>query len=106
MRERFRGLAHAWSARGHRLGLGIGLAQGAATLGAIGFEGRWEYTCIGSVANLASRLCGEAKGGQILINQKTLSRIEDTVESEPIGELTLKGIALPVQTFKITALKP
>jgi class 3 adenylate cyclase len=58
------------------------------------------------VANLASRLCGEAKGGQILINQKTLSRIEDTVEAEPIGELTLKGIALPVQTFKITALKP
>ena len=88
------------------LDLGIGIAQGYATLGAIGFEGRWEYACIGSVANLASRLCSEAKGGQILINQKTLSRIEDVVEAEPMGELTLKGIAQPVQTFKITALKP
>ena len=71
--------AAAWKKRGYELDLGIGIAQGYATLGAIGFEGRWEYTCIGSVANLASRLCGEAKGGQILINQKTLSRIEDVV---------------------------
>ena len=75
----------AWKKRGFDLDLGIGIAQGYATLGAIGFEGRWEYSCIGSVANLASRLCGEAKGGQILINQKTLIRIEDAVEAEPIG---------------------
>jgi len=106
MQEAVVPLRAGWKKRGYELDLAIGIAQGYATLGAIGFEGRWEYTCIGSVANLASRLCGEAKGGQILINQKTLSRIEDMVEAEPIGELTLKGIALPVQTFKITALKP
>ncbi|MBK8741008.1 MAG: hypothetical protein IPM02_16450 [Betaproteobacteria bacterium] len=68
-------------------------------------RGRWEYACIGSVANLASRLCNEAKGGQILINQKTLSRVEDVVEAEPLGEATLKGIAQPVPVFNITALK-
>ena len=95
----------AWTERGFALDLGIGIAQGFATLGAVGFEGRWEYACIGSVANLASRLCTEAKGGQILINQKTLSRIEDAVEAEPLGEVMLKGIAQPVKTFNITSLK-
>ena len=105
MQQHFAPLRAAWKKRGFDLDLGIGIAQGYATLGAVGFEGRWEYTCIGSVANLASRLCNEAKGGQILINQKTLSRIEDAVEAEFLGEVMLKGIAQPVQTFKITALK-
>jgi class 3 adenylate cyclase len=105
MQRDFVPLRVAWKKRGFDLDLGIGIAQGYATLGAIGFEGRWEYSCIGSVANMASRLCGEAKGGQILINQKTLIRIEDAVEAEPIGELALKGIVQPVQTFNITALK-
>ena len=72
MQEQFAPLRAAWKKRGYDLDLGIGIAQGYATLGAIGFEGRWEYACIGSVANLASRLCSEAKGGQILTNQKTL----------------------------------
>ena len=105
MQQHFAPLRAAWKKRGFDLDLGIGIAQGYATLGAIGFEGRWEYACIGSVANLASRLCSEAKGGQILINQKTLSRIEDAVEAEPLGEVMLKGIAQPVKTFNITSLK-
>ena len=105
MQEALLPLRTAWKKRGYELDLGIGIAQGYATLGAIGFEGRWEYTCIGGVANLASRLCAEAKGGQILINQKTLSRIEDMLDAEPLGELTLKGLAQPVQMFNVAGLK-
>ena len=98
-------LRTAWKKRGYELDLGIGIAQGYATLGAIGFEGRWDYACIGSVTNLAARLCSEAKGGQVLTNQKTLARIEDAVQAEPLGEVTLKGIAHPVPMFKVTAFK-
>ena len=100
MQQQFAPLRAAWKKRSFVLNIGIGVAQGYATLGAVGFEGRWEYACIGSVANLASRLCNEAKGGQILINQKTLSRIEDAVEAEPLGEVMLKGITQPVQAFR------
>ena len=96
MQQHFAPLRAAWKQRGFDLDLGIGIAQGYATLGAVGFEGRWEYACIGSVANLASRLCNEAKGGQILLNQTTLRRIEDVVEAELLGELMLKGFAQPV----------
>jgi adenylate cyclase len=105
MQEQFVPLRTAWMKRGFDLELGIGIAQGYATLGAIGFEGRWDYACIGSVTNLAARLCGEAKGGQVITNQKTLARIEDAVEAEPLGELTLKGIAQPVKAFNITGFK-
>ncbi|HKA43543.1 MAG TPA: response regulator [Burkholderiales bacterium] len=105
MQQRFGPLRAAWKKRGFDLELGIGIAQGYATLGAVGFEGRWEYACIGSVTNLASRLCSEARGGQILTNQKTLARIEDAVQAEPVGELTLKGFAYPVSVFNITGLK-
>ena len=105
MQEQFVPLRAAWKKRGYDLDLGIGIAQGYATLGAIGFEGRWDYACIGSVTNLAARLCSEAKGGQILTNQKTLSRIEDVVDGEPLGELTLKGMAYPVPVFNITGVK-
>ena len=105
MQEHFVPLREGWKKRGYDLDLGIGIAQGYATLGAIGFEGRWEYSCIGSVTNLAARLCGEAKGGQILTNQKTLSRIEDSVQAQPLGEHAFKGIAHPVPVFNITGLK-
>jgi adenylate cyclase len=101
MQKEFVPLRTAWKKRGFELGLGIGIAQGYATLGAIGFEGRWDYACIGGVSNLAGRLCGEAKGGQIITNQKTLSRIEDTVRAEPLGEVALKGLAHPVPVFNI-----
>jgi len=105
MQEQFVALRAGWTKRGFDLDLGIGIAQGYATLGAIGFEGRWDYACIGSVTNLAARLCSEAKGGQIVTNQKTLARIEDATEAEPLGELTLKGITQPVPAFNITAFK-
>ena len=104
MQEKFVPLNAAWKKRGYDLDLGIGIAQGYATLGAIGFEGRWDYACIGSVTNLAARLCSNAKGGQILTNHKTLVRIEDAVLAESLGELTLKGRGHPVQVFNITAL--
>jgi len=106
MQRQFAPLRTAWKRRGFDLDLGIGITQGYATLGAVGFEGRWEYSCIGSVANLASRLCNEAKGGQILINQKTFNRIEEVLEVVPLGELTLKGIVHPVPVFNITGMKP
>jgi class 3 adenylate cyclase len=105
MQEKFLPLRTAWKKRGFELDLGIGIAQGYATLGAIGFEGRWDYACIGSVTNLAARLCSEAKGGQVLTNQKTLARIEDAVQAEPLGEVMLKGIAHPVPVFNVTAFK-
>ncbi len=105
MQEQFVPLRTAWKKRGFELDLGIGIAQGYATLGAIGFEGRWDYACIGSVTNLSARLCSEAKAGQILTNLKTLSRVEDTVEAEPLGEFTLKGIANPLPVFNITGIK-
>ena len=105
MQERFVPLRAAWKKRGYDLDLGIGIAQGYATLGAIGFEGRWDYACIGSVTNLAARLCSEAKGGQVLSNQKTLTRIEGAVQAEPLGEVMLKGIAHPVPVFKIIGVK-
>ncbi len=104
MQSRFLPLRAMWAKRGYDLDLGIGLNQGYATLGAIGFEGRWDYACIGSVSNLASRLCSEAQGGQILTNRKTLARIEDTVVAEALGERTLKGITQPTPVFNITAL--
>ncbi len=102
MQGQFVALRTAWKKRSYDLDLGIGVAQGYATLGAIGFEGRWDYACIGSVTNLAARLCGEAKGGQIVTNQKTLARIEESAQVEPLGELTLKGVAQPVKAFNIT----
>jgi len=103
MRERFRALAHAWAARGHRLGLGVGMAQGAATLGAIGFEGRWDYAAIGPVTNLAARLCSEAADGEILLDEATLRAVGELVESRPAGERALKGFARPVATFNVVA---
>lgn len=104
MQEKFVPLRTAWKKRGFNLDLGIGIAQGYATLGAIGFEGRWDYACIGGVTNLAARLCSEAKGGQTLTNQKTLSRIEDVTRAEPLGEVMMKGIAQPVPVFNVTGV--
>jgi class 3 adenylate cyclase len=105
MRDRVKELRGGWLKKGYDLDLGIGLAAGYAAVGNIGFEGRMDYGAIGNVTNLASRLCGEAKGGQILTDQKTLSRIESLVEAEPINELQLKGFVRPVSAFNITGLK-
>jgi adenylate cyclase len=105
MQERFTALRAGWTKRGYDLNLGVGIAQGYATLGAIGFEGRWDYACIGNVTNLAARLCGESKGGQILTDQKTLASIEDVVQTDSLGEVGLKGIAYPVPVFNVTGIR-
>jgi class 3 adenylate cyclase len=105
MRERVRELTVKWRKLGYDLNFGVGIAQGYATIGAIGFEGRWEYGAIGSVPNLAARLCGEAKPGDILISQRLLAGVENLVDSEPVGELTLKGFHRPVAAFRVLGLK-
>jgi class 3 adenylate cyclase len=91
--------------RGYDLGVGVGIAQGFATIGAIGFEGRLDYGAVGTVTNLAARLCGEAKPGQILVSQRLLGAVEALVEVEPAGELPLKGFSKPVPAFNVVGLK-
>lgn len=105
MRSKVKELRAGWLKKGYDLDLGLGLAVGYAALGNIGFEGRMDYGAVGNVTNLAARLCGAAKGGQILTDQKTFSKIEDLVEAEPLQELHLKGFALPVEAFNIVKLK-
>jgi class 3 adenylate cyclase len=105
MRERVEGLSRTWRRRGYDLDLGVGLAQGYATIGAIGFEGRWDYGAIGTVTNLAARLCGEAKPGQILVPRRLLATVEELVEAEPVGELMLKGFHRPVTAYNVLGLK-
>ncbi|HZA66062.1 MAG TPA: adenylate/guanylate cyclase domain-containing protein, partial [Geminicoccaceae bacterium] len=104
MRENITALSEEWRKRGHDLGFGVGIAHGYATLGRIGFEGRFEYTAIGPVPNLASRLCDEAGDREILISQRALVAVEDLVEAEPLGELTLKGFVRPVPAWRILRL--
>jgi class 3 adenylate cyclase len=106
MREEMAPLTAAWHRRGHELGFAAGIALGYATLGTIGFEGRQDYGAVGTVMNLASRLCDEATAGQILMSARALASVEDLIEVEPVGELTLKGFAKPVTTFAIVGLKP
>src|SRR5947209_19731452 len=84
--------------------LGVGIAQGYATIGAIGFEGRWDYGAIGTVTNLAARLCGEAKGGQILVASRVATAVEKLIEAEEIGSIALKGLARPVPTWSVLGL--
>src|SRR5438128_2984152 len=91
MRERIAELTLKWRKLGYDLDFGIGIAQGYATIGAIGFEGRWDYGAIGTVTNLAARLCGEARPGQVLVSQRVLAAVEDLVDVERVGELHLKG---------------
>ncbi|PYM19696.1 MAG: hypothetical protein DMD81_03280 [Candidatus Rokuibacteriota bacterium] len=101
MRDRVRALSTGWRRHGYDLGLGVGIAQGYATIGAIGFEGRWDYGAIGTVTNLAARLCGEAKPWQILISRRLYGTTEELIEVEPAGELELKGFSRPVTAFNV-----
>ena len=101
MRDRVDIMAARWRKLGHELDLGVGIAQGYATIGAIGFEGRWDYGAIGTVTNLAARLCGEARPGQILVSRRLYTAVETLVDVEPVGELTLKGFAKSVTAFNI-----
>jgi class 3 adenylate cyclase len=105
MRDRLLELTAKWKKRGFDLQFGAGIAQGYATIGAIGFEGRWDYGAIGTVTNLAARLCGEAKPGQILVSQRVLASVEDLADGEPVGDLQLKGFLKPVPAFNLKGLK-
>jgi len=98
-------LIEKWSRLGHDLGFGIGIAHGFATLGTIGFEGRFDYAAIGTVSNVASRLCDEAKSGQILISSRVLLAVEDFVTVEVVGEFELKGIRRPMAAYDVIAVK-
>jgi class 3 adenylate cyclase len=101
MRGAIGALTDRWHRLGHDIGFGIGIAHGFATLGTIGFEGRFDYAAIGTVANVASRLCDEAKPGQILISPRVLMAVEDAVKVEPVGEFALKGIRRPLAAYNV-----
>ena len=98
-------IAGAWQKLGHEVGLGIGIAQGDATLGIIGFEQRWEYAAIGNVPNLAARLCGAAQAGEIILDAQTEQAVAHLAESEPVGPLALRGFQQPVAAFRLKALR-
>ena len=105
VREGIGRMAENWAKRGYELSLGIGIAQGYATIGAVGFEGRWDYSAIGTVTNLAARLCGEAAGGQVLISQRVFAGVEMLVDVEPQESLVLKGFHRPIVAYRVRGLK-
>jgi adenylate cyclase len=105
MRAALDALIETWRRLGHELGFGIGIAHGYATLGTIGFEGRFDYAAIGTVSNVASRLCDEAKPGQILISPRVLMAVEDAVAVEPVGDFALKGISRPLAAYNVVGAK-
>ena len=101
VRDAIGSLTETWRRWGHDIGFGIGIAHGFATLGTIGFEGRFDYAAIGTVSNVASRLCDEAKPGQILISPRVLTQVETAVKVEPVGEFELKGIRRPLAAYNV-----
>jgi class 3 adenylate cyclase len=106
MRASVAALARGWKKRGYALGFGVGIAGGYATIGTIGFEGRLDYGAIGTVTNLAARLCGEATDGQILISPRIHSKVETSIDAEPIGELSLKGFHRPIFAHNVLGVRP
>jgi GAF domain-containing protein len=105
LRDALGALTATWSRLGHEIGFGIGIAHGFATLGTIGYEGRFDYAAIGTVSNVASRLCDEAKPGQILISARVLTKVEQAVKVEPVGEFELKGIRRPLAAYNVVAIQ-
>ena len=104
MREAVSSLARSWTDRGYEIGCGVGIAQGYATLGQIGFEGRFDYTAMGTVTNLASRLCDEAKDGQILVTQRVAAVLGGLADLELLGNIELKGLNRPVAVLNVAGL--
>lgn len=98
-------LAAGWRKRSHELSFGVGIANGYATLGAIGFEGRRDYGAVGPVTNLSARLCAEASADQVLVSQRVFGKLEERIETEHVGVLTLKGIHRPVPAYNVLALR-
>ena len=105
MRDAVAALAPTWKRRGHVLGVGIGMAQGYATLGRIGFEDRFDYTAIGAVINLAARLCADAGDGQILTSGRLAASVGDTVEVDELGDRLLRGMSRPIAVVNLRALR-
>jgi len=105
LREGVGALCEKWRSTGHRLGFGVGVANGFATIGQIGFEGRLDYTAIGTVVNQAARLCDEAKTGEILITQRVAGMADGLIEGEPMGELTLKGLRQAIVCWRLNGVK-
>jgi adenylate cyclase len=105
LQRAFNPIAQAWLKLGHEVGLGIGIAQGDATLGVIGFEQRWEYAAIGNVPNLAARLCGAAHAGEIIVDGQTEHDIVHVADTEFVGALTLRGFQQPVPAFRLRKLR-
>ncbi|HWI28814.1 MAG TPA: adenylate/guanylate cyclase domain-containing protein, partial [Stellaceae bacterium] len=105
MRDAVAALAASWRRRGHALGFGVGIAQGFATLGQIGFEGRFDYSAIGTVVNAASRLCEAAKDGQILVTARVADAVASSAELVELGPLSVKGLSRPLTVVDVTALK-
>jgi len=106
MRERFEELGASWRKRGYELGFGVGIATGYATLGRIGFEGRYDYGAIGNVVILASRLSSQAQADQILVSQRAHAMVESVIEVESVGELNLKGMSRPVPAINVLGRLP
>jgi class 3 adenylate cyclase len=106
MREAMSTLTAGWRRRGHELDFSIGVALGYATIGRIGFEGRYDYGAVGSVLNLASRLCDAAEPGQIVVGRRVLAEVEELVEAEPLGKLELKGFGRPIEAFAVAGSVP
>jgi adenylate cyclase len=104
MRDRVATLVESWSRLGHDLGFAVGIAQGFATLGRIGYEGRFDYAAIGTVTNLAARLCGEAGAGQVLVSQRVFSAVDDVAVGESVGALQLKGFSRPIRAFGVSGM--
>jgi adenylate cyclase len=105
MRSAIGTITEKWRLLGHDLGFGIGISHGFATLGTIGFEGRYDYAAIGTVSNVASRLCDEAKPGQILISPRVLMATQDAITVDPVGQFTLKGVRRPMAAYNVLAAK-
>jgi len=105
LQQAFLPIAQAWKLRGHAVALGVGIAQGEATLGVIGFEQRWEYAAIGAIPNLAARLCGQARGGEILIDAVTYADVGEVADAELVGPLSLRGFTQPMPVFRLLRLK-
>ena len=103
MQQAFQPIGEKWRKRGYELGLGIGIAQGYATCGAIGFEGRWDYAAIGNATNLAARLCAEAAGGEVLIDRKTMAAVDGAFQFAEAGPFELKGYSQPVAAYRVAS---
>lgn len=105
MRDAMAPVMRGWRGQGFEVGMGIGIAEGFATIGTIGFEGRWDYAVVGTVVNLAARLCSEARSGEIIVDRSVVRCIEGVIETEPAGDLALKGFALPVPAHLVKRLR-